>query len=112
MTVAKDIAKLQVLTQLLLDAKLQALRQATEDRDRSLMQREALNVAEDPGSLPVAVAASVSLTYSRWADQRRAELNSVIARQTVACMAARAEASIAFGKVQALQAALDRQAKR
>lgn len=112
MTVAKDIAKLQVLTQLILDAKLQALRQATEARERSLMQRDALTNLQDPGDLPVAVAESVGLAYSRWADHRRADLNTVIACQTVACLVARTDASTAFGKVQALRAALDRQVKR
>ena len=105
-------ANLQLLTQLMLDARLQTLRQATGARERSLMQRDALGAAEDPGDLPIAVAGTVALTYRRWADQRRAELNAVIARQTVACMVARAEASTAFGKVQALHAALDRQQKR
>ena len=76
------------------------------------MQRDALTKLQDPGDLPVAVAGAVGLAYSRWADHRRADLNTVIARQTVACMAARTEAATAFGKVQALRAALDRQGKR
>lgn len=106
---AHGIAELQLITQLLLDARLQDLRHAAEARDRSLMQYDALAAAEDPGDLPVVLAGTVGLAYQRWADQRRADLNAVIARQTVDWMAARSAASTAFGRVQALNAALDRQ---
>jgi len=106
---AQDIERLRLITQLLLDTRLQDLRRAAEARARSQMQFDALATPESPSDLPLAVAGTVGLAYCRWADQRRADLNAVIARQTVDWIAARSEASTAFGRKQALQAALDRQ---
>jgi len=45
----------------------------------------------------------VSMRYQLWADQRRAEINLTLARQTATWLEARTEAAQAFGKSQALE---------
>ena len=67
------------------------------------MQLGAINEAGRPADLEPVTAGKVALTYDRWADLRRSELNLVIARQTAEWMEARREAQTAFGRVQALQ---------
>ncbi|NJM81760.1 MAG: hypothetical protein HC844_04030 [Tabrizicola sp.] len=52
------------------------------------------------------------MTYQRWADLRRMELNDVIARQTVTWIEAQAEARLAFGRNQALAGLVERQGKK
>ena len=103
MTKASEIARIAELAQLVLDHRLSHLRSTAAELDRSRMQIAALDQKTTPTDLEPLAAEKVSLTYSRWADQRRAELNLVIARQTVAWMEARGEAQTAFGRVQALQ---------
>jgi hypothetical protein len=49
------------------------------------------------------MAEKVALSYNRWAEQRRAELNLVMARQTADWIEARSEAQMALGRVQALE---------
>ncbi len=109
MTRRADLDKLTTLAALVLDERLQRLRQAAEARKRSMSQLAALNVAPVDLQLAVPVAERVGLTFERWADLRRAELNAVIARQTVDLMAEREAASLAFGRSQALRAVIDRQ---
>ena len=67
------------------------------------MQIAALNQPSPPTDLEPVTAGKVALSYDRWADQRRAELNLVIARQTADWMEARGNAQTALGRVQALQ---------
>jgi hypothetical protein len=43
------------------------------------------------------------MRYALWADQRRSEINLVLARQTVEWVEARQEAARAFGRNQVLQ---------
>lgn len=100
---AQDLKKLQAITDLVLDARQLRLRQACDARERSVSQLQALAVPEPRADLPVVAGELVSLTYQRWADLRRAELNAVIARQTVEMMAARAAAALAFGRAEALR---------
>lgn len=61
--------------------------------------------AED---LAPVLAGKVALTYDRWAEARRSELNLVIARQTAGWMDAQSAAQGAFGRVQALQGLAER----
>lgn len=103
MTKAAEIARMADLAQLVLDHRLSHLRSTAAELDRSRMQIAALDQRTTPTDLEPVTAEKVSLTYSRWADQRRAELNLVIARQTVAWIEARGEAQTAFRRVQALQ---------
>ncbi len=103
MTKASEIARIAELAQLVLDHRLSHLRSTAAELDRSRMQIAALDQPTAPTDLEPVAAERVSLTYSRWADQRRSDLNLVIARQTVTWMEARGEAQTAFGRVQALQ---------
>lgn len=98
-----DLARLTELTQLVLDQRLHLLREAAGARDRSRLQLDALAAASAPADLPPVTAGLVSLTYERWADIRRSELNTVIARQTVEWMGARSDAATAFGRLQAIK---------
>lgn len=103
MTRAKDIAALQGLARLVLDHRLSQLRQAADRKDQSRMQISALETTlETPDLSPVA-AGLVALRYQLWADVRRSELNTVLARQTAEWLAAREEARHAFGRSEALR---------
>ena len=98
-----QLHKLRQVTELLLDTRLAALRTAARAKMESESQLAGLTVpAPQPGALPEVSAELASLTYQRWADARRAEINLVLARQTVEWMEARDEARLAFGKKQAL----------
>jgi hypothetical protein len=103
MSQAKDLKRLAEVAQLMLDHRLGQLHGAAAELERSRMQLAAINEAGRPADLELVTAGRVALTYDRWADQRRSELNLVIARQTVGWMEARSEAQTAFGRVQALQ---------
>lgn len=104
MTKARDIHRLAELAQLMLDHRLGQLHAAAAELDRSRGQLAAINRAALPAQdLSPVVAEKVALTYDRWADARRSELNLVIARQTVDWMEARNGAKGAFGRLQALQ---------
>lgn len=103
MSQAKDLKRLSDVTQLLFDSRLDQLHRAATELERSRMQLDAINQVVRASDLDPVTAGKVALTYDRWADQRRSELNLVIARQTVDWMEARGEAQTAFGRVQALQ---------
>lgn len=107
-----DIQRLEGLAQLMLDHRLGRLREAADLRDRSRMQLRAVNAAAEPADLPPVAAGLVGIAYQRWADVRRAELNAVIARQTVDWMQARAEAGNALGRMQALRGVAEMLQKR
>jgi hypothetical protein len=67
------------------------------------MQIAALDHPAEPEGLDLAPAAQVALRYQLWADIRRAELNTVLARQTADWLAAREDARHAFGRAEALR---------
>ncbi len=88
---------------MVLDVRLARLTEAASARDASLAQ---LAILAQPvqGSEPFDIAqAQVQLTYDRWAEARRAEINLVLARQTAEWMQARADASLAFGRSDVLR---------
>lgn len=99
----QDLLQITRLAQLLLDHRLTGMRLAAADLARSRVQLQAINASAAPVDLAPVAAGMVEVSYQRWADIRRAELNATIARQTVACLEARTEAKTAFGRVQALQ---------
>ncbi len=103
MSRAKDIVKLQELARLMLDHRLSHLREAADQRDRSRMQIAALDQVAEPADLPLVQALQVGLRYQLWADARRAELNTVLARQTAEWLEARQDARQAFGRTEALR---------
>ena len=103
-----DIKRLEALAQLVLDQRLQALKQSADRLERSRAQLQAINAGAAPAELPPVAAGLVDVAYRRWADLRRTELNGVIARQTVDWIEDRNHAGAAFGRVQALRGALSR----
>ncbi|MDM7931821.1 hypothetical protein [Tabrizicola sp.] len=103
MTRKQDLQAIKGLADLVLDHRLGGLRDATRRLDLSRAQLAAINAEEAPGDLPPVAAGIVNIGYQRWADIRRAELNSVMARQSAAVIEARADAATAFGRVEALQ---------
>lgn len=99
-----EIAKLQVLAQLVLDHQLSGLRKAADAKAQS--QAALLRLAQPPcdaDGLQGAAAELAGLSYQRWADARRAEINQVLARQTHDWLEARDQAKLAFGKAEALR---------
>lgn len=96
-----------------LEARLASLRAAAAARDET---HAALNRLNDAGALrgdgsanlTGAAAEMQMLVYQRWADARRAELNSRLAGQTAQLLAAQDAARLAFGRDQALGRLLDR----
>ena len=112
MTRANDIAALQHLARLVLDHRLSQLRQAADKKGQSRMQISALEMTAGPPDLPPVAAGLVALRYQLWADVRRSELNTVLARQTAEWMAVREEARHAFGRSEALRGIAARRLER
>ena len=102
MSKAKDLARLTELAKLTLDHRLGQMRAASRALERSRDQLAAINEAAKPADLPMVAGARAEWAYRRWADQRRSELNLVIARQTANWLTARDEAKTAFGRREAL----------
>lgn len=112
MTRASDVAALQKLARLLLDHRLFRLRAAADRREQSRMQIVALDRVAEPSDLPPVAATQVLLHYELWADARRSELNTVLARQTAEWMSAQDDARLAFGRAEALRGIAARLAVR
>jgi hypothetical protein len=108
MTRAGDIAGLGNLSGLVLDHRLSILREAAVRRDQSIAQIAALNLQTETTDLPPVEAGQVAFRYQLWADARRAELNSLLSRQTADWLAAREEAKLAFGRAEALKGLVGR----
>jgi hypothetical protein len=104
MSPAQDRARIAELAQMMLDHRLGLLRTTGTELDRSKLQLQAINTAAEPASLPLVTGQTVGLTYERWANVRRSDLNLVIARQTASWISAREDAVTAFGRFQALRA--------
>lgn len=103
-----QIARLRPLADMLLEARLTALQAAAAARAASLDRLADLERAAPATDLPDIAAAEVGMRYQRWADQRRAELNLTLARQTAAWIEARQAAAQAFGRSQALRGLADK----
>ena len=106
-----DKEKLRRLTEvsaLLLDTKMLALEAASRARQRSLDRLAEINRPSDATNLPLIAAAEVALRYELWADQRRSEINAMLARQTAEWEEARQHAAQAFGRNQVLTKLRDR----
>ena len=108
MTKARDMTRIAELAQLMLDHRLGQLRTTRNELDRSRSQLQAINTAAEPADLPLVAAQAVGLTYKRWADVRRSDLNLVIARQTADWIHTHEEAGTAFGRLQALRGLVEK----
>jgi len=100
----QQIDRFRALGDLLLQARLSALQAAAAARTASLDRLADLDRPAPATDLPALAAAGVGLRYDRWADQRRAEINLTLARQTATWIEARQAAALAFGRSQALDA--------
>ena len=98
----EKLAQLTLLSQLVLDTRLIALRQAALARQQSLDHLADLDRPQPITDLSPIVAGEVAMRYQLWADQRRSDLNLTLARQTVTWTEARQDAARAFGRDQAL----------
>lgn len=108
----KDIARIRDLSQMVLDHRLTVLRETAGRREQTRMQIAALGQAAEPVDLPAVAGSQVALRYQLWADARRSELNTVLARQTAHWLEARQEAQTAFGRAEALRLLAQRLAGR
>ncbi len=106
---AKNIARLQKLTELILDAELTKLRQAEHRRADTVKKIEGLRVSpamlDDNAGPADAIAA---LRYQTWAENRRAELQQVLAAQTAVWMDQRDVARQAFGKARGFESVIEK----
>lgn len=112
MSRARDLAKLEDLSRLMLDDRLTRLRATATLVEKSRMQIAALDRKAEPDDLPPVAASQVALRYQLWADVRRSDLNVVLARQTVDWLDARQDAREAFGRLEALRGIAGRLAER
>ncbi len=102
MTQGRDLAALGRIANLLRDLRLsdlsqaRAARQASLDRLADLEPLPALDL--DP-----AAEAQIALRYQIWADQRRAEIEPVLASQTVRVAETTRQAREAVGKAEVLR---------
>lgn len=97
--------KLKRLTEvagLILDTRMMALETAARARQHSLDRLAEINRPSCADQLSMVAAAEVAMRYELWADQRRSEINMLLARQTAAWQEARQEAALAFGRNQVL----------
>lgn len=108
MSEKEKLHRLAEVSSLMLDTKMLALERAARARQRSLDLIAELNRPAAPTDLPLVAAAEVALCYALWADQRRSEINLLLARQTVEWVEARQEAARAFGRNQVVQKLGDR----
>ena len=109
-----DKAKLKRLVEvstLILDTKLLALETVARARQHSLDRLAEINRPSNATNLSLVAAAEIAMRYELWADERRSEINTVLARQTAEWEEARQEAARAFGRNQVLGKLRDRQSQ-
>ncbi len=96
------LAQLRRLSDMVFDAQQLRLSAAARSRQESLdlLASLATPPAQDLDPL---TAARADLRYQLWADQRRAEINLNLARQTAAWHEAQVETRHAFGRTEALR---------
>lgn len=96
------IARLQALSQMILDARIADVTKAARAREDSLAHLRALQVPAVQGDDPV-LSAQVALRYQTWADGQRAAINTTLAGQTADWLEAQDRARAAFGRAQVLR---------
>jgi hypothetical protein len=103
MTKRDDLTRLHQISTLMLDTRLARLTSAARAKRQSEDQLEGLSKpAPLPEDFPAVVGQLAMLTYQRWAEARRAEINLVLARQTAEWIDARDAAREAFGRAEAV----------
>ncbi len=111
MTDKAKLKRLAEVSKLILETRLLALETAARVRQRSLDRLAEINKPAGPTPLPLVAAAEVAIRYEVWADQRRSEINTVLAQQTAEWEEARHEAARAFGRNQVLDKLRERRRK-
>lgn len=96
-----QIARLQEISNLILDRRLATLRYLAAKRNASLQHLQDLTPKE-AGTLDPIPQARSALRYEAWADVRRSEINLALARQTADWLDAKKNAEVAFGQVEVL----------
>ena len=99
---AERLRRIKQIGALLRDTRMMALDRAARARQSSLDRLAELDRPATAADLPPVVAGEVAMRYALWADQRRTEINLVLARQTAEWAEARQQASQAFGRAQVL----------
>lgn len=97
------LRRLAQISVLMRDVKLHALEAAARVRQSSLDHLADLDRPATPSDLSAIVAADVAMRYALWADQKRSEINLVLARQTAEWLQARQDAALAFGRQDVVQ---------
>ncbi len=90
------------LSDMIFDVQQMRLSAATRLRQESLDRLASLAMPSAQDLDPL-TAAKAHLRYQLWADQRRAEINLNLARQTAAWHEAQVETRHAFGRTEALR---------
>ena len=99
----QKLERLGQISGLLLDSKLLAVERAARARQHSLDLLAELNLPSAPTDLPPILSGEVTMRYELWADQRRSDLNLVLARQSVEWADAQQQAAQAFGRNQVVR---------
>ena len=100
MSEREKLRRLAEVSGLLLDTKLFAVEKAARARQNSLNRLAELELPAAPTDLPPVLAQEIAMRYQLWADQRRSEINLVLARQSAEWAEAKQEAAQAFGRNQ------------
>lgn len=94
---------LQKISGVILDRRLALLQACLAARSTSLQLLQDLEPKESGEKVePIALAKS-NLQYQAWVDRRRAEINILLARQTVDLIEARKMAMSAFGRADVIR---------
>ena len=103
MTSANDLKRLGKLTAMMLDMRLAEVNRAAALRDECATRLKDIQSPPPQGEgLEGAASDLAQLTYQRWVDLRREELNRQLAQKTAIWLDATEAARAAFGKDQAL----------
>ena len=112
MTQKDDLAKMRLISDLMLETRLAKLTAAAQAKQQSEEQLLGLAPTSYPTDRIQPVAAQLAaLNYQRWAESRRAEINLVLARQTAEWIDARDAARTAFGRAEVVGKLLQRLGK-
>ncbi len=102
MSEKEKLGRLAEIGQLLFDQKMMVLERAARARQASLDRLAELDRPMPATDLPLVTAQEIALRHALWADHKRREINTMLARQTAEWLEAREEASRAFGRNQVL----------
>ncbi len=108
MSEREKLLRLAEVAGLIYDTRLLALEKAARARQNSLDRLAEINRPAPDTDLPPVTAAEVAMRYELWADQRRSEINALLARQTAEWNEARQAAAQAFGRNQVVGKLRDR----